>query len=525
MRDDARQGDVEQRRAIAQQIDQICDAFEGEWRKGGGPNIEVFLQRAEKPQREALLRELILTEAELRKQAGEVVRLSDYAKNYPQLAPWLRMATADHEILAPADSAAAPAGRGDRTSKDQSPLDLCPLFRAVPRDVLLGQMSLRSFRAGEALLRQGEQGDSLLVIAEGHVEIRSTAPDGRQLAIDRAGRGDVLGEMALLSREPRTADAWALDDVAALVLSADRFHDLARRYPELSVVLSELVSKRLGKPQRDALTDKVLDEYRIVRRLGRGGMGIVYQAERMADGRLVALKMMSHRLVYDRVAREQFEQEAKIIQSLRHPNIVQTHGRFAAFHTYFLVLEFCPGRTLDEVLATEGPLCEADARPILGQLAAALAYAHRAGVLHRDLKPANVMLTGDGCVKLMDFGLAEPVNAPSRFGGRIVGTPRYMAPEQRSGQQVDARADYFSFGCLAYELLAGRPLFEGSSDEELVRDFRGWEPPLLKPMRPELSDELSSAIALALCPEVSSRQLDLECLASWHPCDGSSRTA
>jgi len=251
--------------------------------------------------------------------------------------------------------------------------------------------------------------------------------------------------------------------------------------------------------------------------LGRGGMGIVYQAETL-DGKKtpVALKMMSHRLVYDRRARAHFEQEANIIQSLRHPNIIQTFGRFAAFHTYFLVLEFCPGQALDEILAAEGPLSENQARPILGQLAAALSYANHSGILHRDLKPGNVMLITPGRVKLMDFGLAEPVAAAGQEAGRIFGTPRYMAPEQRRGERVDQRADYFAFACLAYELMLGRPLFDGNGVEELLRDFRGWRPPPLNQLRPDVSEEFSAAILPALHPESALRELDLARIAAWH---------
>jgi serine/threonine-protein kinase len=190
-------------------------------------------------------------------------------------------------------------------------------------------------------------------------------------------------------------------------------------------------------------------------------------------------------------------------------------GRFAAFRTYFIAMEYCPGETLARHLAQSGPMDEPSFRRALGQLAAALEYAHGEGVVHRDLKPANVMRTDDGALKLMDFGLAEPILDAPANEGRIVGTPRYMAPEQRAGMKAGVRADYFSLGCIAYEMLTGTPLFLGSTKEEMERDFRNWRPPDLAGRNEQLSAEANQVVQRLLASDPADRDVELRTIAEW----------
>jgi serine/threonine-protein kinase len=282
-------------------------------------------------------------------------------------------------------------------------------------------------------------------------------------------------------------------------------------------VLTLLIAKRLGRSGRaDVLEGKTLEGYRILRRLGRGGMAVVYQAEELATGRIVALKMMSHRLVYDDAALEQFQREADLIESFNHENIVRMYGRFAAFHTYFIVMQFCAGETLDHVIRRHGRFTEAVFRKIIGQVARALAYAHAAGVVHRDVKPSNVFLGSDGSVKLMDFGLAKPiVDTHPTLVNLMVGTPRYMAPEQIAGGQVGRPADYWSLGCVAWEMLAGEPLFPDSDMMDILRRHARWRVPDFREACPELSAATAEALRDCLCVDSSRRHVDLNLLSSW----------
>ncbi|OYW20999.1 MAG: hypothetical protein B7Z55_06330, partial [Planctomycetales bacterium 12-60-4] len=359
---------------------------------------------------------------------------------------------------------------------EQALLD-CPAFHHLPGCVLAGvavEIQVLQFSAGEPLIVQGEAGRGLWIIAAGQVEIFLQSGDGERKFIDLAGCGEVLGEMSLLAQQPTTANVVAIGSVIAYLLPTEAFLRLASQYQPLYVVLSNLVATRLGREAVDVLTGKILDRYRIRGRLGMGGMSIVYDADRIDDEHRVALKMMSHRLVYDRTALEFFQREADVIESFDHPHIVRLLGRFKAFHTHFIAMEYCDGIDLKSLIAARGPLPVEEVRPMLGQLASALEYSHRAGIVHRDVKPSNVMLANDGQVMLMDFGLAKPSVDASRATATVMGSPRYMPYEQLQGEPIDQRADYFAFGCLAYELLRGRPLIEARNTTDLLIQHENW---------------------------------------------------
>lgn len=384
------------------------------------------------------------------------------------------------------------------------------------RRLLQTRLTRASFAPGDFLLRQGDVGNSLVLLIEGDVEISTRDEQNNRHVIDRSSGGEVLGEMALLTREPRTADAIAITPVRALLLAVDEFHRLAHQHPELTVVLSDLVATRLGAHERDVLVGKQLDGYRIRGRLGRGGMSVVYDAEQPGSGRRVALKMMSHRLVYDHEALAQFQYEADLIESFDHENIVRMLARFAAFHTYFIVMEFCEGQPLSEIIAQQGPLGEDQCRAVLGQITGALEFAHAAGVIHRDVKPANILVGRDGRVRLADFGLARPLAEAEHSSRRlIVGTPQYMAPEQLFGVEMDHRADYFSLGCVAWEMLTGTPLFTASSHRQLLLARMHWKSPRFDDVAVNASRPLREFVHQCLQTAPRRRIPDVALAQSW----------
>jgi CRP-like cAMP-binding protein len=394
----------------------------------------------------------------------------------------------------------------------------CVLLAELPSRVaglLEEHMREEQFAADDFLIRQGDLGDSLMVIRSGQVQIGAVDEHGHRHWIARCGRGQVLGEMALLTGEPRTADVIAVKPVRAMVLPAEEFHRLARRHPEISVVLTNIVARRLGASEHDVLAGKTLGGWLIHGRLGKGGMSVVYDAED-AGGRRAALKMMSHRLVYEEDACRQFQREAEIIQSFDHPHIVRMYDRFAAFHTYFLALEFCDGHPMDAQLKKTGPLPEEEVRKIVGQLAAGLGYAHRAGIIHRDIKPSNVMVGRDGVLKIMDFGLARPVDeVPSSLESAVVGTPAYMAPEQLLGERLTVAADLFALGAVIWELFTGKRLMGTFNFGQIVRMHAAWTPPAIRARLPRVSQELAAVIETCLALDPAERCVDLEKLASW----------
>ena len=395
-------------------------------------------------------------------------------------------------------------------------------FQAL-RDKFVDQVFARTherrYAPGEILIRQGVPGDVLLVIIEGTVRIVLHDDEGRDLMLARSTRGAVAGEMSLITQGPATADAVAESAVRALVLPASDFNELAGRNPELTIVLTNLVADRLGRDLVDGLGGKTLNGFKIERCLGRGGMAVVYDATELSTGERVALKMMSHRLVYQPGAFSRFEREARIVEPLEHPNIARFRGHFPAFRTEFIVMEYCEGATLAELLDRFGPFPESQAKRLLGQLANALEFVHAHDVLHLDIKPANIMLTDRGQVKLMDFGLAKEDRKLSdeteTETGTVQGTPLYMAPEQIAGDPAGPSADIYAFACVAYELLTGRKLFEGRTMRQLIKEKLVKELPPAAEIGQGISSELHSIMDRALEKDPATRLDTLRSCVPW----------
>ena len=291
-----------------------------------------------------------------------------------------------------------------RSADDLLLVSKCAPFRGISGAVLqqmVQAMEERKYAKYEVLLRQGDPGDALLVLLEGEAQVSVRDSVGKQLPIAKVRQGDVIGEMALITGEPRNADVVALTSVRTLVLPAHHFHLMVGANARLGMVFTNLLADRLGDAERDGLSEKVLDHYRIKRRIGIGATAVVYEAEDVNTDERLALKMMSHRLIFEMDAPKRFQREADLVQTLRHENILRLHGRFEAYKTCFLVMEYCDGQSLAELIAEKGWLDEDQVRAILGQLALGLAHVHSQGILHRDLKPSNVMVTPAGQAKRM----------------------------------------------------------------------------------------------------------------------------
>jgi serine/threonine protein kinase len=224
-----------------------------------------------------------------------------------------------------------------------------------------------------------------------------------------------------------------------------------------------------------------IGHYLIEHQLGEGGMGIVYAARDERLGRTIALKTLSG--VVDDTARQRLWREARAAASVNHPNVCQIYEIGEDAGRVFIAMELLDGQALSDRLAT-GPLTAADAVPIVLGILAALSALHARGIVHRDLKPSNVFLTPHG-VKLLDFGLAQPelgadgLERALTRTGVVMGTPRYMSPEQVSGEPVDLRTDLFAAGTILFEMLAGRPAFAGRSIPEVLHATRYEQPPAL----------------------------------------------
>ena len=212
-----------------------------------------------------------------------------------------------------------------------------------------------------------------------------------------------------------------------------------------------------------------LAQYRITASIGAGGMGEVYRATDGRLGRDVAIKVLPAAMAGHPERRQRFEQEARAASALNHPNILTVYDVGEADGTTYIAMELVEGRTLRELLASGEPLPTKRLLDVAVQTADGLAKAHSAGIVHRDLKPENVMVSKDGYVKILDFGLAKLTETVSQDGsalptaigatapGTVMGTAGYMSPEQASGRAVDSRSDQFSLGVVLYEMLTGRP--------------------------------------------------------------------
>jgi CRP-like cAMP-binding protein len=388
---------------------------------------------------------------------------------------------------------------------------------------VLSLTHLIEYAPGEYLIRQGDPAEFLLLVFSGRASarVRDTPPDRPPVGEFRAG--DVVGEMSLVTDAPRTADVVAETFVRCLRLSASDFHDLVDRHPDLRVVLTEVVTERLGHARYDGLGGKDIHGYKIAQCVGRGGMGVVYEATELKTGRAVALKMMNHRLIYQVSGLSRFQREATILATLDHPSLAKLYARFSAYKTEFLVLEFCQGQTLRDVIAARGPLPETLVRGIIGQLAVALRYIHARGIIHRDLKPSNIMLTDDGAIKVLDFGIVtterdselwDTLKTASRPGA-FVGTPRYMAPEQFSSRVLDRRVDYYALACVTFEALAGKSVITSSNAFEIVREQARFELPPREAIGAGISEEIYDVIARGLEHDPERRLLDVERLSEW----------
>jgi serine/threonine-protein kinase len=209
------------------------------------------------------------------------------------------------------------------------------------------------------------------------------------------------------------------------------------------------------------------DRYEVHRKLARGGMSDVYLARDRVLDRPVALKVLFPEYAKDTTFVARFRREAQSAARLNHPNIVGVYDWGEENGTYFIAMEFIEGHTLSEIVRAEGPMNPRRAAEATADVAAALGFAHRNGVIHRDIKPGNVMVETTGLVKVADFGIAQAIGGPEQTQltrvGSVMGTATYFSPEQAQGRQVDPRSDIYSLGCVLFEILTGRPPFTGDT--------------------------------------------------------------
>jgi len=254
----------------------------------------------------------------------------------------------------------------------------------------------------------------------------------------------------------------------------------------------------------DTLINTLFDgRYRIIRKLGSGGMANVYLAEDQELGRRVAIKILNERHANDDQFVERFRREAKNAAGLSHPNIVSIYDRGEAEGTYYIAMEFLDGRSLKELIVARGPAPVHVAIDYARKILDALRFAHRNGIVHRDIKPHNVIVDAEGRVKVTDFGIARAGTSQMTEVGSIIGTAQYLSPEQAKGAPVDQTSDLYSVGIVLYELLTGKVPFTGDSPVEIAMKHISAIPEPPSSLRPDVPEDLDLIVlrALAKTPE------------------------
>jgi eukaryotic-like serine/threonine-protein kinase len=261
----------------------------------------------------------------------------------------------------------------------------------------------------------------------------------------------------------------------------------------------------------DPLIDSLFDgRYRIVRKLGAGGMANVYLAEDQELGRRVAIKILNERHANDDQFVERFRREAKNAAALTHPNIVSIYDRGEAEGTYYIAMEYLDGRSLKELIVSRGPAPVNVALEYARQILAALRFAHRHGIVHRDIKPHNVLVDAEGRLKVTDFGIARAGASQMTEAGSIVGTAQYLSPEQAHGANVDQRSDLYSLGVVLYELLTGTAPFHGDTPVEIAMKHLSHAPEPPSALRPDIPQELDWVVTRALAKDPEDRYQSAE---------------
>jgi len=262
----------------------------------------------------------------------------------------------------------------------------------------------------------------------------------------------------------------------------------------------------------DATTPQLLGgRYELAELLGYGGMAEVYHGTDTRLGREVAVKVLRNDLARDPSFLARFRREAQSAAALSHPAIVSVYDTGTdtvdGQVTPYIVMEYVEGRTLREIVQTEGRLLPRRAVEIVAEVCGALDYSHAAGIVHRDIKPGNVMISRGGAVKVMDFGIARAVAASSAMTqtAAVIGTAQYLSPEQARGEHVDARSDVYSTGCLLYELLTGRPPFVGDSPVAVAYQHVREDPVPPSQLDPDLPPDLDAVVLKAMAKNPGNR--------------------
>lgn len=383
-----------------------------------------------------------------------------------------------------------------------------PGFRDAPPRALrvaCERATVETYNRGDVVIQAGADGHALHVIHSGFLWVGSEFDDDNFHRI-QIGPKQVVGEMGFLTNAPRSRTVEAATQAITITWTRTELVALLSIHPPLACFLSDILADRLGKS-----SDARLGKYHILEKCNRGGMSVVFRAHHAGLGRTIAIKMLNHALVFDKVFRTQFVHEAQAIAGLSHPNIVTVFDIESEFATFFMIMEFVEGNTLRGIQNNPAQCERFSPLGLLLQLARALEHSHSVGIAHGDVKPENCLVGNDGTLKLADFGICHEFegNRDAQALGMISGTPEYMAPEMANGRTPSVASDIYSFALIAYELLAKIRPFKGRTMQAFFETAVVERPAPIETLCKSLPTEVATWINEALDPSYRKRPKNL----------------
>ncbi|MFB0533876.1 MAG: protein kinase [Anaerolineae bacterium] len=251
--------------------------------------------------------------------------------------------------------------------------------------------------------------------------------------------------------------------------------------------------------------ETIANRYKIYEKIGAGAIAEVFMGRDLTTNRMVAIKVIRPHLVDEGKFVERFRREAKVLADLNSPHAVQVYDYGTEGEISYIILELVQGRTLSDIIKAEGPMEVGRALELFRQIAECLQAAQQKGIVHRDIKPANVMVTADGLVKVMDFGLARSAISTGLTATDVLGTPNYISPEQADGKEVDTRTDIYSLGISLYEMLTGEIPYKGDTPIAIVLEHMTAPVPSVRSLRPDIPEEVNRIIARCMAKEPRDR--------------------
>jgi len=385
--------------------------------------------------------------------------------------------------------------KGEAKSKDSVDFLMhTRFFDAIPEEAkfhLLVAMKPVHIPGGQRFINQGDKGDCFYIVQKGSCAVL-LEKDGILYNVAVLGSGDIVGEMAILTGENRSAHVEAQTDIDLWRLSREKFDEICESYPEIRHFLTHVVADRFARTSLTA--DRIIGKYLITDVVGRGGWSIVYRGVHTTLNMPVAIKMLKHNMAMDAGFIEKFRDEARTIANLNHENIVKVYDIENLYRTVFIVMESLEGASAQDILKNIGKFDLKQALQILMQVCSGLAYAHERGIVHGDVKPGNIFVQKDGSVKLLDFGVACHAGTRS---DKLMGTPKYFSPEQIKLAAVDARSDIYSLGISAFRMITGQEAFMELDVATLCHQHLYEAIPEPRSLVPDIPDEMNSFIVRA----------------------------